>query len=42
MHASRRTALFALIAFALLFQGSRGIWDPDEGRYVNVAYRMRA
>ena len=42
MHASRRTALFALIAFALLFQGSRGIWDPDEGRYVNVAYRMVA
>lgn len=35
-----RAALFALAAFALVFQGSRGLWDPDEGRYVNVALRM--
>lgn len=32
--------LIALLsAFALL--GSRGIWDPDEGRYTNVALTMR-
>lgn len=36
----RRLALLALLAFALAFQGSRGIWDPDEGRYTNVALRM--
>ncbi len=29
-----------LVAFALLFLGSRGIWDPDEGRYTNVAINM--
>lgn len=28
------------IALALLFLGSRGIWDPDEGRYSNVALHM--
>ncbi|WP_052106492.1 ArnT family glycosyltransferase [Novilysobacter defluvii] len=27
-----------LLAFAFL--GSRGLWDPDEGRYVNVAVNM--
>lgn len=31
-------ALTAIIAFA--FQGSRGLWDPDEGRYTNVALEM--
>lgn len=36
----RRLALLALFAFALAFQGSRGIWEPDEGRYTNVALRM--
>ncbi len=25
---------------ALAFQGSRGLWDPDEGRYTNVALQM--
>ena len=30
--------LAALMAFA--FQGSRGLWDPDEGRYSNVALQM--
>ena len=29
-----------LIAFSLVFLGSRGIWDPDEGRYTNVAINM--
>ena len=37
---NRRAALFALVALALVFQGARGIWDPDEGRYVAVAWRM--
>jgi 4-amino-4-deoxy-L-arabinose transferase-like glycosyltransferase len=34
-------ALFLLsLAMALAFQGSRGLWDPDEGRYSNVALEM--
>ena len=32
-------ALLAL-ALALLWLGARGIWDPDEGRYTNVAMHM--
>lgn len=28
------------ITLALLFLGHRGIWDPDEGRYTNVALNM--
>ncbi len=31
-------ALAVLLAFGFL--GSRGIWDPDEGRYTNVALNM--
>lgn len=31
-------ALLLIVAFAFL--GSRGIWDPDEGRYTNVALNM--
>lgn len=30
------------VALALLFLGGRGIWDPDEGRYTNVALNMLA
>jgi 4-amino-4-deoxy-L-arabinose transferase-like glycosyltransferase len=30
--------LTVLLAFA--FQGSRGLWEPDEGRYVRCAYEM--
>jgi len=30
--------LAAFVAFA--FQGSRHLWDPDEGRYTNVAHEM--
>ncbi|HOC43415.1 MAG TPA: glycosyltransferase family 39 protein [Thermoanaerobaculales bacterium] len=30
----------ALLAFALAFQGSRPLWEPDEGRYVAVALEM--
>ena len=28
------------IVLSLLFLGQRGIWDPDEGRYTNVALHM--
>ena len=31
-------ALVIILAFA--FQGSRGLWEPDEGRYVRCAYEM--
>jgi 4-amino-4-deoxy-L-arabinose transferase-like glycosyltransferase len=31
-------AMLALLVFA--FQGSRGIWEPDEGRYTSVAINM--
>jgi len=37
---ARSLAIFALVAFALAFQGTRGIWDTDEGRYTAVALRM--
>ena len=30
----------ALLAFAFAFQGSRGLWEPDEGRYTNIAIQM--
>ena len=40
----RRRSLFAILLLAALmafaFQGSRGLWDPDEGRYSNVALQM--
>ncbi|MEN6475501.1 MAG: glycosyltransferase family 39 protein [Syntrophaceae bacterium] len=32
--------VFALLAFSLAFQGSRGLWERDEGRYTNIALRM--
>jgi len=32
-------ALVLVLAFA--FQGSRGLWEPDEGRYVRCAYEMQ-
>jgi len=34
--------IVALVVFALAFAflGSRGLWDPDEGRYTNVAANM--
>ena len=39
-----RSATFWIVALAivlaLLFLGQRGIWDPDEGRYTNVALHM--
>jgi len=34
-------AAFVLaLGLALFFQGARGLWDPDEGRYSNVALQM--
>jgi 4-amino-4-deoxy-L-arabinose transferase len=40
----RRRPALALLALALLlglaFQGTRGLWDPDEGRYTNVALQI--
>lgn len=32
--------VLALVAFALAFQGSRGLWEPDEGRYTDIAAQM--
>jgi 4-amino-4-deoxy-L-arabinose transferase-like glycosyltransferase len=32
--------LAGLVLLAFAFQGSRGLYDPDEGRYVNVAINM--
>jgi len=41
MRASRvLPALLLLAAFSLAFQGSRGLWEPDEGRYTNIATEM--
>lgn len=31
---------FALVAYAFVFLGTRGLFEPDEGRYVAVAVRM--
>lgn len=38
----RRTLAVAALALVLAFAflGARGIWDPDEGRYTNVAINM--
>ena len=40
----RRHPALALLALGLLlgllFQGNRGLWEPDEGRYTNVALQM--
>lgn len=32
--------LLAFLAYAFAFQGSRGLWEPDEGRYTDVALEM--
>ena len=37
-----RALLLALAALLLVLQGARGLWDPDEGRYSAVAWRMVA
>lgn len=33
-------AFLVALLMALMFQGARGLWDPDEGRYSNVALEM--
>jgi len=33
-------AVGLLLVYAIAFQGSRGLWEPDEGRYVDVALEM--
>ena len=33
-------AAAAVLSFALAFQGSRPLWEPDEGRYATVAVHM--
>lgn len=33
-------AVLGLLLFCLAFQGSRGLWEPDEGRYTGVAVEM--
>jgi len=33
-------AVLALLAYALAFQGTRGLWEPDEGRYAGIASQM--
>ena len=44
MHRLLRTNGFRVVVLALVlalgFLGTRGIWDPDEGRYTNVALNM--
>ena len=43
LSANHRSFLWVLalsLLFGFAFQGSRGIWDADEGRYVNVALQM--
>ncbi len=46
MHATWTTgrrnlwAVAALLLYALAFQGSRGLFEPDEGRYTDVALEM--
>ena len=39
-HTRTAALLIALLFFSLAFQGSRGLWDPDEGRYTDVALEM--
>jgi 4-amino-4-deoxy-L-arabinose transferase-like glycosyltransferase len=42
-HSSRRCAWLVLVLglfVGLMFQGTRHLWDPDEGRYTDVAHEM--
>jgi 4-amino-4-deoxy-L-arabinose transferase len=32
--------VLTLLTFVFAFQGSRGLWERDEGRYTNIAVRM--
>ncbi len=35
------TVIGVVLVVAFAFQGSRGLWEPDEGRYVRCAYEMQ-
>ena len=37
---THRWIVLLALSLAFAFLGSRGIWDPDEGRYTNVALNM--
>jgi 4-amino-4-deoxy-L-arabinose transferase-like glycosyltransferase len=37
---SRKLLVVLALLLAFAFLGSRGLWDPDEGRYTNVALTM--
>lgn len=37
---SRLRVVLFIFAVALAFQGSRGLWEPDEGRYAHAALEM--
>lgn len=37
---SKRSAVILLLLLAFAFQGSRGLWEPDEGRYGSIAVAM--
>jgi 4-amino-4-deoxy-L-arabinose transferase len=39
-HARPIVGLLALALYALAFQGTRHLWEPDEGRYTAVAVQM--
>ena len=39
-HVSPWLVATLLLVLAFAFQGSRGLWDPDEGRYSAVALQM--
>ena len=32
--------VLAVLVYAIAFQGTRGLYSPDEGRYTNVALNM--
>jgi 4-amino-4-deoxy-L-arabinose transferase-like glycosyltransferase len=32
--------VMGLLSYGMMFQGSRGLWERDEGRYTNIAVRM--
>ena len=40
-HRSRLWVAMLALVLAFGFLGTRAIWDPDEGRYTNVALNMR-
>jgi 4-amino-4-deoxy-L-arabinose transferase len=39
-HPTLAIGVLCLVLYAMAFQGSRGLWEPDEGRYTAVAMEM--